>query len=173
MKRAPAGKQSSSDVHEPGASIQFDGFGPHSVPDVIDGSTYVLHGVDSGSGLGFAKGTIEHTREVWHNFTAKTVTKLLQYGNKVFEVRYDRAGEFTSPEFKEAIENDLRVNVTYAASKYHEGVCRVERDNDIVTRLAECMVTRANLGPRYFIAAFCWSRILLNFRRRKSKQQQA
>ena len=173
MKRAPAGKQSSSDVHEPGASIQFDGFGPHSVPDVIDGSTYVLHGVDSGSGLGFAKGTIEHTREVWHNFTAKTVTKLRQYGNKVFEVRYDRAGEFTSPEFKEAIENDLRVNVTYAASKYHEGVCRVERDNDIVTRLAECMVTRANLGPRYFIAAFCWSRILLNFRRRKSKQQQA
>jgi len=63
QKRAPVGEKSSSEVHDQGASIQFDGFGPHSVPDVIDGSTYILHAVDSGSGIGFAKGTIEQTSD--------------------------------------------------------------------------------------------------------------
>ena len=147
-------------------SIIYDGFGPHPVPDVIDGSTYQLVGVHTPSAMPFVKNTKQHTGVQWLSFATHTTRAVRELGGKPTKSRFDMAGEFQSPEFRQSVEDKTDTNVELGPSKWHEAVGDAEVMNDILTRMAEAYLRRAQLGPRYLLAARKLASYVLRFRRK-------
>ena len=167
IKRASAPQVSASRPTKPGHTLAFDGKGPYEAPSVVGNHTYDMICVDGATSEPWLEGTIKHQGPDWHRFASTNVRRHRARGNDVYFLRFDRAGEFTSPEFIQGIERDLNVTVQLAPSKWHEGVAGPECNNDILTRMAECMCARAGLGPRYFSAARKHAAYLLRLRPRR------
>ena len=170
-KRAAAPASSSSRPTEPGHTLCFDGKGPYETPSVIRNDIYDLLCVDAATSEPWIEGTIKHTGVEWHHFAAANVRRHRARGNEVHFLRFDRTGECTSPAFIKNIESDLKVTVQLAPSKWHEGVGGPECNNDILTRMSECMCARASLGPRYFSAARKHAAYLLRLRKKRGESK--
>ena len=154
----------------PGHTLAFDGKGPYAAPSVLHGHTYDMLCVDVASSESEVQGTVLHTGDEWFDFISKCVRmRRDDRGQKVAYVRFDRAGEFTSPAFVERVERELNVTVQFAPAKWHEGVAGPECNNDILTRLGEAMCARVHLGPKYLSVARRLASYLLNLRRRRGE----
>ena len=85
-----------------------------------------------------------------------------KHGATVERVRFDRAPELRTDELKRRAAKELNILVELTAREHHEGVGRAERNNDLLTRMAEEMLQRAKLGTAWLLPARAYAQWLLN-----------
>ena len=162
-KHAPVGETS---VHEratlPGERLIVDGFGENGLKSPIDGATYQFHAVCEYSSYGFTATGKKHTVDAWIGFLRSVILDARKHGRDVKAVRFDRAPEFRTPEFKARVEKELQIKVDLTSREHHEGVGRAERNNDLLTRVAESMMQRAGLDREWLLPARAYAQWLLN-----------
>ena len=160
MKQVPARKRS---VPQPkqARTLTFDAWGPHAIASPVDGTRSQIHAVDTTSNAGQMAGLKDHTSATALKFVRSVVNEKRARGIDVGFVRFDRAGEYDSPAFREAIEEELHVKVEMSPSKFHQGVTNTEANHDILTRHAEIMLQRAGLGPSYLLPARMYAQHIL------------
>jgi hypothetical protein len=167
QRRAAAPKSCASRADKPGHTLCFDGWGPMATPSIIGKHTYQFIHVDGQSSHVDVQDTTTHREDDWFSYISKSVRAWRAWGREVFFGRFDRAGELTAPGFVQRVERELHITVQHAPAKWHEGVGNAEVNNDILTRMAECMCARAKLNARYMLCARRHAAFLLNLRPRR------
>ena len=147
---------------EPAELLICDGFGKHEAASPIDGAVYQFSAVCEYSSYGYIASGKRHTIEDWIVFLRSVVLDARGRGHTPKRIRFDRAPELRSAELKQRIEAELGLSVELSAREHHEGVGRVERNNDLLTRLAEEMLQRAQLGTAWLLPARAYAQWLLN-----------
>ena len=147
---------------KPGLVLICDGFGKHHAASPIDSATYQFHAVDEYSSYGFIASGKTHTIDDWMDFLRAVTLEAKKYGHTVERVRFDRAPELRSDELKQRAAKELNILVELTAREHHEGVGRAERNNDLLTRMAEEMLQRAKLGTAWLLVARAYAQWLLN-----------
>ena len=146
----------------PGSTFILDGYGPVSAQSVVDGSTYAMGATCEATGYGYEHPTKKHTAETWIEFITHVFAEQNALGLKCTKLRLDMAGEFRTESFRARIESTFGCAVELAPSGHHEGVGRREKDNDTLSRMAESMCERKNLGASFHLAARSYAQFLLN-----------
>ena len=147
---------------EPAELLVCDGFGKHEAPSPIDGAVYQFSAVCEYSSYGYIASGKRHTIDDWLVFLRSVVLDARAHGHAPKRVRFDRAPELRSADLKRRIEEELGLAVELTPREHHEGVGRVERNNDLLTRLAEEMLQRAQLGTAWLLPARAYAQWLLN-----------
>ena len=114
------------------------------------------------TGYGYEHPTKKHTAEAWIEFITHVFAEQNALGLKCTKLRLDMAGEFRTESFRARIESTFGCAVELAPSGHHEGVGRREKDNDTLSRMAESMCERKNLGASFHLAARSYAQFLLN-----------
>ena len=109
--------------------------------------------MDEYSSYGFIASGKTHTIDDWMDFLRAVTLEAKKYGHTVERVRFDRAPELRSDELKQRAAKELNILVELTAREHHEGVGRAERNNDLLTRMAEEMLQRAKLGTAWLLVA--------------------
>ena len=171
QKRASAPKINPDRPTAPGHTIAFDGIGPWQTPSIIGGHTYSMLSTDVATGFADIEDTKRHRSSEWLSYAAKRFRTFRAWGHECFFGRFDRSGDFTSRElFVDKLEEQCNVTVQFAPSKWHEGVAVPEVTIDVITRSAECMLARVNLGQRYLAAARKQAVFLFNLKNRRGHE---
>jgi hypothetical protein len=162
-KHAPVGSTPVSGLAtKPGQLLICDGFGKHHAASPLDGAVYQFHAVDERSSYGFSATGKTHTVEDWMVFLRDVKLQAQKHGATVERVRFDRAPELRTDELKRRAAKELNILVELTAREHHEGVGRAERNNDLLTRMAEEMLQRAKLGTAWLLPARAYAQWLLN-----------
>ena len=163
IRHAPAHATPQRDLApNPAELLVCDGFGKHEAASPIDGAVYQFSAVCEYSSFGYIASGKRHTIDDWLTFLRSVVLDARAQGHVPRRVRFDRAPELRSDELKHRIEKELGLSVELTPRERHEGVGRVERNNDLLTRLAEEMLQRAGLGTAWLLPARAYAQWLLN-----------
>tara|TARA_B110000046_G_C13021457_1_gene411460 strand:- start:974 stop:4489 length:3516 start_codon:yes stop_codon:yes gene_type:complete len=163
IRHAPAHATPQRDLATaPAELLVCDGFGKHEAPSPVDGAVYQFSAVCEYSSYGYIASGKRHTIEDWIVFLRSVVLDARAHGHAPRRIRFDRAPELRSAELKQRIEAELGLSVELTPRERHEGVGRVERNNDLLTRLAEEMLQRAGLGTAWLLPARAYAQWLLN-----------
>ena len=162
-KHAPVGTTPISELAtKPGQVLICDGFGKHHAASPVDGAVYQFHAVCERSSFGFCAAGKTHTVDDWMIFLRDVALQIKKHGLVLERVRFDRAPELRTDELKQRAAKELGILVELTAREHHEGVGRAERNNDLLTRMAEEMLQRAQLGTAWLLPARAYAQWLLN-----------
>ena len=149
---------------EPAELLVVDGFGKHHAASPVDGAVYQFSAVDEYSSYGYIASGKTHTIDDWVVFLRTVVLDARAHGHNPRRVRFDRAPELATAELRQRLELELQLSVELTPREHHEGVGRAERNHDLLTRMAEAMLQRAELGTEWLLPARAYAQWLLNRR---------
>jgi hypothetical protein len=147
---------------EPASTLVCDGFGKHHAASPIDGAVYQFSAVCEYSSFGYIASGKTHTVDDWLGFLRSVILDARARGHTPRRVRFDRAPELAAPELKRRVEAELGIIVELTPREHHEGVGRAERNHDLLTRTAEAMLQRCELGTQWLLPARAYAQWLLN-----------
>ena len=172
IKHAPAHATPLRNLAErPAQTLICDGFGVHAAPSPVDGAVYQFSAICEYSSFGYIASGKRHTIDDWLAFLRSVQLDAESHGHTIQRVRFDRAPELRSDDLKRRIEAELHMAVDLTPRERHEGVGRAERNNDLLTRLAEEMLQRAQLGTAWLLPARAYAQWLLNRQIRAGTQE--
>ena len=172
IKHAPARTTPVRNLAEcPAETLICDGFGMHAAPSPIDGAVYQFSAICEYSSFGYIASGKRHTIDDWLAFLRSVKLDAESRGHTPRRLRFDRAPELRSDELKRRVEEELGLAVDLTPRERHEGVGRAERNNDLLTRLAEEMLQRAQLGTAWLLPARAYAQWLLNRQIRAGTQE--
>ena len=164
-KKKPVGRTLVRDLAErPGEVFICDGFGKHSAASPLDGAVYQLHAVDEYTNFGYVKSVSTHTIDDWMDFLREVALDARANGHSPKMFRFDQAPELRSDSLRKRVNQELDMHVELTPRSHHEGVGRVEINNDILTRQGEAMCQRAEKGTAYLLPARAYAQANLNFK---------
>jgi len=149
---------------EPAETLICDGFGWHHAPSPVNGAFYQFHAICEHTSFGYVGEGKTHTVDDWVAFLSGVIADARAQGHKPVRVRFDRAPELRCAEFKQRLLDELGLIVELGSREHHEAVGRAEKNNDILTRMAEAMLQRAQLGTAWLLPARAYAQWLLNRR---------
>ena len=166
MRRAAAGPSNTADRErlEPYEELVLDGFGAAPVPSAITGKAYMMHAWCRKLGAGFATDTKTHTTDDWIAWLRVVIADVAALGRHTKVLRVDAGSDLANDGFRQRAASELGCTVRVAPGGWHEGVAMAESMNDLVSRMADAMVRRAQLGPSYFIPARLYAVVLISMR---------
>ena len=166
MRRAAAGPSNTEDRDrlEPYEELVLDGFGVAPVASAITGRAYMMHAWCRKLGAGFATDTKTHTTDDWIAWLRVVIADVTALGRRVKVLRVDAGSDLANDGFRHRAASELGCAVRAAPGGWHEGVAMAESMNDLVSRMADAMVRRAQLGPSYFIPARLYAVVLISMR---------
>ena len=166
MRRAAAGPSNTADRErlEPYEELVLDGFGAAPVPSAITGKAYMMHAWCRKLGAGFATDTKTHTTDDWIAWLRVVIADVAALGRRTKVLRVDAGSDLANDGFRQRAASELGCTVRVAPGGWHEGVAMAESMNDLVSRMADAMVRRAQLGPSYFIPARLYAVVLISMR---------
>ena len=164
-KKRPVNDTPVRDLAEmPGEVFICDGFGKHSAASPIDGAVYQLHAIDEKTDFGYVKSVTSHTVEDWMGFLREVALDARAHGHTPKVFRFDQAPELRSKSLEDRINRELGMQVELTPRSHHEGVGRVEINNDILTRRAEANLQRAQKGTAFLLPAREYAQKILNLK---------
>ena len=102
---------------------------------------------------GYVESVKTHTIEDWVAFLRSVVINARSLGHKPVRVQFDRAPVLQSVDLRRRVEKKLGLIVELTPREHHQGVGRAERHHDILTRAAEAMLQRAEMGTSWLLPA--------------------
>ena len=146
----------------PGHTFVFDGWGPHAAPSPLNNHTYQFHGVCQYSSFGYTSSNTRHTGDDWKPFIRNVYNDAKAAGHTPKVFIFDSGTDLVS--VKEWCEAEFGVSVRIAPPGHHEGVGTAEVNNDVLTRVAEASLQRAELKTSYLIPARVYAQYVVNRR---------
>ena len=167
IKRATVGSTRASErATEPGHTVVMDGWGPISEASPVDGSIYQFVACDEATGTPFLENVKRHRTQEYVTYIKWLQAHFAAVGRTLRRIRIDRIVKSINLDV-DSLRSAcaaLGIELVITPADRHQGVGLPEVMNDILTRIGEAMIARAELTRRYILDARKYAAKLMQLR---------